>query len=323
MSELQVGAKEEVWHAGERAVQTRFGSRAKMALIGPKFIRAEMPDQHRQFFGLLPLVFLGGQDLTGRLWATALFGDSGFISSPAPNELAIAAQFNPLDPLANQWVLGQQLGLLGLEPQTRRRNRVNGVLIGDVTDRLTLRVEQSFGNCPKYIQQRSAVPNPAYGNGCKADFTRFTERHSRWLASSDTCFIASRFADRDPGGGLKGANRGVDMSHRGGMPGFVRMLDERTLLIPDYAGNNFFNTLGNLQTDSSAGLLFPLFEQGHLLHLTGQAEVIWPTESEPAPMGTGAVIRFVLERGRLVEQAMPSVWQRQSFSPYNPVLRVQ
>ena len=90
------------------------------------------------------------------------------------------------------------------------------------------------------------------------------------IQKSDTMFIGS--------GHQKGEDvpsRGYDASHRGGAPGFVRVSDSKTLHIPDYAGNNFFNTIGNLITDPRVGLVFVDFETGGLLQITGRANIDW------------------------------------------------
>ncbi|WP_239502378.1 pyridoxamine 5'-phosphate oxidase family protein, partial [Stenotrophomonas maltophilia] len=69
------------------------------------------------------------------------------------------------------------------------------------------------------------------------------------VAGADTLFVASSSgADIDAGGG-------VDISHRGGRPGFVHVDGER-LTIPDFSGNRYFNTLGNLLVEPRAALLF-------------------------------------------------------------------
>jgi hypothetical protein len=71
-----------------------------------------------------------------------------------------------------------------------------------------------------------------------------------------------------------GIASGVDVSHRGGKPGFVRLDDDCTLIVPDFSGNCQFNTFGNLELNPRAGMLFVDFDRGNLLYLTGTAEVI-------------------------------------------------
>ena len=73
---------------------------------------------------------------------------------------------------------------------------------------------------------------------------------------------------REPLSGRRGAAYGADISHRGGRPGFVRV-DGDVLTIPDFRGNRYFNTLGNLIAEPRASLLFVDFETGDLLQLQG------------------------------------------------------
>ena len=66
----------------------------------------------------------------------------------------------------------------------------------------------------------------------------------------------------------------MDVSHRGGPPGFVQVVDEQRLWLPDYSGNGYFNTLGNLASAPRAGLLWLDFVHGDMLQLAAQAELV-------------------------------------------------
>ena len=87
------------------------------------------------------------------------------------------------------------------------------------------------------------------------------------IEAADTFFVASAARTDE-------ANGGVDVSHRGGPPGFVRV-DGNTLTIPDYRGNRYFNTLGNFVSNPRAALLFVDFAAGDLLHVQGAVEMAW------------------------------------------------
>ena len=65
----------------------------------------------------------------------------------------------------------------------------------------------------------------------------------------------------------------VDVSHRGGTPGFVKVDKSGVLTVPDYRGNNFFSTLGNIYLNNRAGLTFISWKKKTLLQMTGFAEV--------------------------------------------------
>jgi len=64
-----------------------------------------------------------------------------------------------------------------------------------------------------------------------------------------------------------------DCSYKGGMPGFVRVLDERTLAIPDYDGNGMYRTWGNVLVNPHVGLLFLDFESPKRIRVNGTARV--------------------------------------------------
>ncbi|MBG4956653.1 pyridoxamine 5'-phosphate oxidase family protein [Pseudomonas aeruginosa] len=299
------------FHTGELAIQERAGVREQVAGFGSRAIRTFMPDQHREFFSLLSLLLVGSLDADGYPSASVLWGPPGFARSPEPPRLRIDNLPQADDPLAANLEAGTRLGILGLEWPTRRRNRMNGRVLARDGKGFTVGVEQSFGNCPKYIQARSHQPvsriaSPALqGEGLDP----------RWLSlvsRSDTLFIASQHADP-----LRG---GVDVSHRGGPPGFLRLGADGRLWLPDYAGNRLFNTLGNLLQDPRCGLLFIDFDNGDLLHLHAEAELFWPGSQPSIPWPAGAERLLALRpagwrwrRGRL-----PLAFGEPQPSPFLP-----
>jgi predicted pyridoxine 5'-phosphate oxidase superfamily flavin-nucleotide-binding protein len=206
-------------------------------------------------------------------------------------------------------VEGADIGLLGIELHSRRRNRLNGTVLDPNPRGFTVRVGQSFGNCPQYIQARQFEMRPAAIPKARYDFTALGAADREIIAQSDTFFIATAARGTD-------SARGVDVSHRGGKPGFVRVEDEQTLLIPDFAGNLHFNTVGNLLLNPRAGLLFIDFEQGDLRYLTGHIEVIWEGAELRAFTGAERLLRFQLTAGRRVEGSLPLRWSAPDFSPF-------
>lgn len=258
------------WHQGEIRIQQRAGSRKRMEHIGSKFIRSYMPDQHRLFFQQLPMIILGAADLSGDIWASVLFGEPGFITSPDERTLVIRTELPICDPVLGQLQVGSRVGLLGIEFSTKRRNRMNG-LISSMTDNdMVIVVEQSYGNCPQYIQTKTAGINPHYGNFSRRDFTNLDQIDRTLIQNADTFFIASGFNSDN-----EDRASGFDVSHRGGETGFVQMDERGRLLVPDYPGNGFYNTLGNLEMNPHAGLLFLDFELGSALHLLVTVEILW------------------------------------------------
>lgn len=301
------------FHAGELAVQTRAGVRDKAEIGGRRGIRRYMPDQHRQFFAQLPFIVLAGIDANGQPWATLRIGEPGFVSSSDETTLRIAGETLRGDPLAGAWGVGAALGGLGIEPPTRRRNRVNGVVTALDDGALTVNVRQSFGNCAKYIQSRTPArieaatwPEPApERHGVTLDASDAT-----LLERSDTYFVATRSNLSDDG-----PTQGVDVSHRGGLPGFVRVEDERTFLAPDYRGNLFFNTLGNLVDDDRAGLLFIDFERGDLLYIAARAEIVWHGAVLATFADAQRLVRFSVKAVRRSPAALPFRWSDVEYAP--------
>ncbi|ELX09559.1 flavohemoprotein Hmp [Janthinobacterium sp. HH01] len=291
------------FHAGELAIQQRVGVREQMAGAGAAGVRDHMPDQHRQFFGELPLFFIGALDEAGQPWATMLVNDAGFITTPDARTLHIAGGMLAGDPLQGQLRVGAHLGGLGLVPTTRRRNRVNGVIAAMDAGGMRVAVSQSFGNCPQYIQDRVQTPVATAPVVQVRRTAALSAEDQALIARADTFFIASANLDAQAGRG-----QGVDVSHRGGRPGFVRVDDERTLTSPEFVGNFFFNTLGNLLGHPRAGLLFIDFDSGDMLHVAVEAEIIWDGPQLKAFAGAEQLLRFHVREVVRNVGALPFRW---------------
>jgi predicted pyridoxine 5'-phosphate oxidase superfamily flavin-nucleotide-binding protein len=292
------------WHEGERALQARAGIAERMAEIGPRVLRDHMPDQHRSFFAQLPFVIAGSLDEQGRPWASVLAAAPGFAHSPDPRHLRIDARPLANDPLAAALAVGAPLGLLGIEPPTRRRNRMNGTVDAVDAHGFSVQVDQSFGNCPKYIQKREPAfvgSAPSAGFGPRVEGLDAAGR--RMVRAADTFFIATAHPSA---GDARSPAEGVDVSHRGGLPGFVRVEGEGTLTVPDFIGNTFFNTLGNIALNPMAGLLFIDFENGDLLQLSVKAEVIWDGPEVDAFAGAERLLRMEV----LAAQHAPGAYRK-------------
>lgn len=304
-----------VFHEGETAVQERLGVRARMAQIGPRVIRDHMPDQHREFFAQLPFIVLGALDAQQQPWATALAGPPGFMRSANPRRLDIDARPLRADPLADALVPGRAVGLLGIEPHTRRRNRMNGIVENVTPQGIEIAVSQSFGNCPKYIQARKAE---FIGTASRASsmrrMARLDDAGQACVRASDTFHIATAHPTAGPGAGPA---RGVDVSHRGGKPGFVRVdHGGARLSVPDFTGNFFFNTIGNLELNPAAGLLFIDFASGDLLYVAARATVIWEGPQVRAFEGAQRLVQFDVLECRSVDAGLPLRWGAQEISPF-------
>jgi ferredoxin-NADP reductase/predicted pyridoxine 5'-phosphate oxidase superfamily flavin-nucleotide-binding protein len=259
------------WHDGEVALQRSAGVAERMADVGRRVIRDYMPDQHREFFAQLPFVVLGSVDAQGDVWATLRANAPGFMRSPEPKSLSVNLARDPGDPADQGFDDGAAIGLLGIELHTRRRNRMNGTISRQGAAHFTIAVGQSYGNCPQYIQLRqfefTRVPDQFQPVETVQYLPALDARAKEMIRQADTFFVASYVELADGG-------RQVDVSHRGGKPGFVHLGDDGVLSVPDFAGNLFFNTLGNFSVNPRAGLVFVDFATGDLLQIAGVPEVV-------------------------------------------------
>jgi uncharacterized protein len=296
------------WHAGEREVHRRLGISEEIEAICARNIRPFMPDQHRLLFGQLPFMLVGSVDWTGRPWASLLSGPPGFVQSPGPRLLHVAALPAPGDPLAEALFPGGRVGMLGIELPTRRRNRVNGRILGVDDEGFSLAVEQSFGNCPQYIRTRDYA---ALRRGPQRvePFEGLPAAAWELIREAETCFVASSTPAHD---GVAGS---ADVSHRGGKPGFVGVAGDGALVIPDYRGNRHFNTLGNLLINPRAGLLFIDFAGGDLLQVTGTAEIVWEGTEVEAFAGAQRLWRLTPMAGQWLRGAFPLRMEGGEASP--------
>ncbi len=261
------------FHEGELRIQKRVGVRERTEIQGLRVIRDHLPDQHREFYENLPFLLLGSVDSEGRPWASLVAGPTGFIQSPDAGHIHLNTTALSGDPLNKTLQEDTYLGVLGIEPATRRRNRFNGRAAHVVGGGFDIFVDQSFGNCPKFIQTRDVTYVTPSERGFKPsvrDASLSDADVTRAITTADTFFIATAYSD-----GSKSTAMGADVSHRGGKPGFVRIADKNSILFPDFVGNNHFNTLGNIEMNPQAGLLFIDFEKNGLVYMTGKAETIW------------------------------------------------
>jgi len=301
------------FHEGELQVQERANELEEGTRNG-RVVADSIMKGALKFVAQQPMVVLGSVDDEQNIWASVLFGPSGFVTSPGERrvefDLARAA-VNEHDPFWKNIQHRPRVGALFLELATRRRLRINCAVDRPTSDRLTLDVAECYPNCPKYIQRRGirfeavqqSEPVPAAIDG-----HLLTREQRALIQASDTFFVASAHPQR-----------GVDASHRGGPPGFVEVVDEQTLCIPDYVGNSMFNTLGNFMVNPRAGLVFLDFERNRMLQLTGRSEILW--DREDASGRTGGTQRFwvfKVDRWRESGTHAGLRWEFLDYSPHNP-----
>ncbi len=289
----------EPFHTGELRAQQLAGGGPPGAPI-----RSQMPEQHRQFFPLLPFICVGVADESGWPLATLVHGEPGFVSSPDAGQLRIAALPAVTDPARPFLKAGAGVGMLGIDLATRRRNRANGVLAQVEEHGLLVDVDQSFGNCPKYIHVRQLAPADRQAGLVTAFGAELPAEAAALIARCDTMFVATSSGEAVRAGGL-------DISHRGGEAGFLR-LEDQVLTVPDYWGNRYFNTLGNLLLEPRASLVMVDFDSGDILQLQGLAEVHWQVTEATKDLRAEREWTFRIVRGWLRRGAFAL---RETLSP--------
>jgi predicted pyridoxine 5'-phosphate oxidase superfamily flavin-nucleotide-binding protein len=284
------------WHAGERAVQRRLGGidLADRLLGG---IRTEIPEAGRRMVTRQPWLLLATCLPDGDVWPAVVSGRPGFMAVPAPDRLTVAARPASGDPLGAAIAAGAAVGTLVLEPAARRRMRVNGRLQPD-SGGFAIAVDQALSNCPKYIQRRDL--DPAWRPRPPAlvsESSSLSAAQQAWIERADTGFLATA-----------GADGTADMSHRGGLPGFLAV-DDGVIGFDELPGNSMYLTLGNLEQVGTAGLLVVDHATGSTLHVSGDCAV---TYAEGAPP------RVSLRPRRVIEQcdAAPAPWSEPETSPF-------
>ena len=302
-----------MYHEGELAIQQRAGAveqaRSNGSVIGSKIIPGAIKFTKKQSF-----VVTGSVDEQQNLWASIIIGNTGFITAePHALDIDVSQVLRvDADPVWKNLVANPGIGLLVIDLRSRARLRVNGPVSFPTDDQLHVSVEQAYPNCPQYIQRRNF--RPSLDRNSISDWqsgTSLTHEQREWIARADTLFVASQHP-----------SSGLDASHRGGNPGFIRILDAALLRIPDYSGNGMFNTLGNFAVNPRAGLLIPDFENSQTLQLTGHAEVRWDV-ADPSNEtgGTGRYWDFAIDRWIQINRSLPGSTEFLDYSPHNAASR--
>jgi hypothetical protein len=302
------------FHSGEQQMQERLGVRDVIEPFARRAVRDHMPDQHRDFYAQLPFVLIGSVDDRGRPWASLVARAPGFMSSPDGQTLDIATRPLAGDPLNETLRVGADIGLLGIEPAARRRNRLTARVGALRENGFTLDILQTFGNCPQYIQTRDieVLPPSAVATPKVTKSEAFDDQTRALIEQADTLFIATAYRENE-----EAVTQGADVSHRGGRPGFVRVEDEKTFVFPDFSGNNNYNTIGNILLNPRAGFLFVDFESRDLVYMTGSTEIVWDGEEVEAFAGAERLLRFRAEEVIRVAGSLPLQF---AFGDYSPQL---
>jgi NAD(P)H-flavin reductase len=326
------------WHAGEIAM-------AK-AMKVPNMDNPTVPMLSPQLANhsrVVPLIAIGTLDKQGRPWTTLWGGEKGISQPIAQGILGIRSQVvTHHDPVVEELVgkegdgtvvreegVGRMVSGLTIDLETRKRTKLFGRMVAgaltlredEATDsqqsiaevQLVLKIEQSLGNCPKYLNKKHiepAVSNPEL----VSDSPQLPQRALDLLSKADLFFLSSANNDLD-----------MDTNHRGGPAGFVRVMSNEAsgavLCYPEYSGNRLYQTLGNLKVNPALGICVPDFDTGDMLYLTGTTEVlIGPAAASILPRSNLAV-KITVTSARFVATALPFRGTAGELSPYNPTVR--
>jgi predicted pyridoxine 5'-phosphate oxidase superfamily flavin-nucleotide-binding protein len=295
------------FHSGEIAVQERAGVRDVAEDVGEGIVD-HLPQGASEFLERRQMAVLGTVDSRGNVWASVVTGDPGFIETVDDRTVKIATPISSSDPIVRNLATEGHAALFAPDFVSSRRVRVNGR--GVIKDgAIYIATDEVYGNCRRYLQERIFTgKREIHSANQKARVATTLSASARdQISRADTFFIAT-----------DNPERGADVSHKGGNPDFVQILDERRIAYPDYNGNSMFNTLGNLTVNPHAGLLFIDFDSGRTLQLTGRASIDWSLDRIRKFPGAERVIDFELDQVIDTPMGFPLVAKFRQFSRNNP-----
>ncbi|KAI0793556.1 oxidoreductase [Fomes fomentarius] len=274
--------------------------------------------------------------LAAHPWVTVWGGEPGFAQPLANSIMVVRASIDRrYDPVAQALVnskaegeivkdegVGRMIGGLTFDLVTRKRVKLYGRMVvaslgrsktKDGIMQLVVRIEQSLGNCPKYLNSKIITPVAPQPKLASTSPVLTTEAHAL-INKADMFFIASHNANHD-----------MDVNYRGGLAGFVRIVPSSptTLVYPEYSGNRLYQTLGNLHNNPKAGFCFLDFTTGDVLYLTGTTKVHIGRAAADLLPHSNVAVSFAVTGARFVRRGLPFRGKPvessdQGVSPYNP-----
>ncbi|KAK5679717.1 hypothetical protein LTS10_007665 [Elasticomyces elasticus] len=322
------------WHEGETAMQR--------LMKVPEFDNPTVPalsPQLANHLQIAPLIAIGTLDKQGRPWTTLWGGEKGF-ARPLGGGIvgfrtAVTGRFDPVvEELVGQDATGEVVKEEGegrivsgltIDLETRKRVKMCGRMVAgalstredEITGRnesvaeiqLVLKIEQSLGNCPKYLNRKHVTPTFARPE-LVSDSAKLGGRALQLLAKADLFFVSSS------------GQEDMDTNHRGGPAGFLRATSDATSVIwPEYSGNRLYQTLGNLHSNPLCGICVPDFETGDMLYLTGTTRIFSGKEANALLPRSNLCVQLTITAARFVQIALPFRGEEGQRSPYNPVVR--
>ena len=328
---------------------------------------------------LSPTIALGAIDKQDRIWCTIWGGDIPIAQQVARGVIGIRTQVDAsFDPVVEALYGGQSDGevvrdnkmvsALSINLEERDRVKMFGQMMagslnaddsssGSMADhesnkvgrtgnaQLVVQISQSLGNCPKYLNKKAIKSYTSAKPRLISNSPVLSTDAIDHIHSADIFFIASRGPED------------MDCNHRGGSPGFIRVIQTQkgtepsdssnlpaetgsALVWPEYSGNNLYQTLGNLTYTPRAGIVIPNFTTGTVLYMSGTTEVLIGAAASKVLTKTKLAIRFTITAARFVSDGLsfrgipstnnsdvssskPRVDRtiNDGMSPYNPKIR--
>ncbi|MEM9451562.1 MAG: pyridoxamine 5'-phosphate oxidase family protein [Cyanobacteria bacterium P01_E01_bin.6] len=341
-------------HEGELLVQQHKYTPNELTQQIPNYINTNMPQQQAEFYAGLSYLPLAILDNKGRPWVSILVAKSMNDSSVGikvsdNNEMNIVAQMNHLDPFIR--ILKQtDLNIknkrtlfagVGVDFSNRRRNKLSGIITAASVDSagqlsLSLKSDEHLGNCPKYITIRSLEPCLRQAEVSLDQFDLCTSKLpascKETINQASSVFLATKHVPDDETS--IDEQRDMGLNHRGGAPGFVRVYEDIEkdadgeecisiyLVLPDYSGNRFYQSLGNIQTNKQVGLAIPDFNNGNMLYVTGEAENLFDEDAEELMPRVSLLTRIRVTGAVFIQQGLNlCMVSDEQLSPYNPPVK--
>lgn len=321
------------WHDGEAKMH-------RLLRVPPQDnpTSAMLTPQASFMFQRAPLQAFGTLDTQSRPWVTLWGGSSGFSEplgqgmvgtrtlvdskyDPVVRALVGDAEKSAVAPLTHG-ADGKLIAGLAIDLMTRKRVKTAGRLVAamlqevqgqgenelvQTQDQLQIvtKIEQSLGNCPKYLNQyviRPALVAPQL----VADGPSLSVEGQDLIAKSDMFFLSTSTEDD------------MDVNHRGGPLGFVRIISASEIAYPEYSGNRLYQSLGNLQLNPKIGLAFPDYATGEVLYVTGTAEILAGKKAAELLPGSNLAVKISIQQSRFVRGGLAFRGEKKEQSPYNP-----
>lgn len=330
------------FHQGERAIHAllHIPHHSNPTQIG-------LPARFALRVAASPLVAFGTLDDEGRPWTSVWGGEVGFATPLEHGVLAVQsatdACYDPVvkslfgtrtDGKLNDKAYhitreelegggGRVMAGLSIDLATRDRVKLGGRLVAGKVDltseedvamvQMAMLVEESLGNCPKYLNKKTIhphLPSPRL----VADTLPLPSEALSLLDKADLFFLSSTDGST------------MDTNHRGGPPGFMRVISNDTengvqLIYPEYSGNRLYQTLGNLHVRPTIGICVPDSETSDVLYFTGETKILVGSDASRLLPHTKLAVKIHVTAARFVRDGLPFRGKVVDYSPYNPPVR--